>query len=108
MRLIKIKCSVFWANMGGTSLTFFSGGHERGRDGDLEDGTGGDVELLDGHDGLVEVVVHRDLEALARHQVERVVERLRVQEHTQPVRLANLNHTCSTLNREHNCFTKTR
>ena len=48
------------------------------------------VESLDAHDGLVEVVVHRQLEALARLQVVRVVERLGVQQHVQPVGLANL------------------
>ena len=47
-------------------------------------------ESLDAHDGLVEVVVHRQLEALARLQVVRVVERLGVQQHVQPVGLANL------------------
>ena len=48
------------------------------------------VESLDAHDGLVEVVVHRQLEALARLQVVRVVERLGVQQHVQPVGLAHL------------------
>ena len=55
-------------------------------------------ESLDAHDGLVEVVVHRQLEALARLQVVRVVERLGVQEHVQPVGLANLCKETTTRN----------
>ena len=45
---------------------------------------------LDAHDGLVEVVVHRQLEALPRLQVVRVVERLGVEQHAEAVCLPHL------------------
>ena len=75
------------------------GGGERGGDGHLRLGAHADVDLLDAHDWLVQVVVHRQLEALARLQVVEVVERLRVQQHAQTVGLANLAAAGDVLNK---------
>lgn len=81
------------------------GGVEDGRDGDLGLEAGRDVHLLDGHEGLVEVVLHRDLEPLGGVVVVRVVVRLRVQQKGQTVRLANL---CEIVQNEESIVLSTR
>ena len=65
-------------------------GHERWSNRYLEHAPRADVQLLDAHNGLVQVVVDGDFEALAGLQVKRVVERLGVEEHAEAVGLADL------------------